>query len=83
MTAVPIGLNGEKLSATYFPNLERFANKILRSPPSSVESEPLFSIGGNITHQTAPQTNNTGDWREIDASELQSADLYSQLQETI
>ena len=53
---------------------------MLYSPSSLVESERLFSVGGNIL---TPQPNNAGDWGGIDAaSELQSTDLQFQLQET-
>lgn len=31
-----------------FPEIRKIANKMLCSPPSSVESERLFSIGGNV-----------------------------------
>ena len=52
---------------------------MLCSPPSSVESERLFRIGGDIHTPHVPQPNNAD---EIDASKLQYTDLQFQLQET-
>ena len=43
-----IPLNSGKLIAAYFSELGKVANKMLYSPSSSVESERLFSVGGNI-----------------------------------
>ena len=55
-----------KTDRSIFPELGKVVNKMLCSPPSSVESERLFSIGGNIY---TPHRNRitAGDWREIDA----------------
>ena len=68
-----------KNNRSIISELGNTANKMLCSPPSSVESERLFSIGGdNITLQR----NNAGDCGEINASEPQSVDPQFQLQET-
>lgn len=37
-----------KTNISMFPELAQIANKMLSSPPSSIESERIFSIGGNI-----------------------------------
>ena len=68
-----------KTNRSIFFRTWKKANKMLCSPPSSGQSERLFIIGGNIY---TPQPNNAGDWREIDTSELQSADLQFKLQKT-
>ena len=37
-----------RVNHNLYPELGKVANKMLCSPPSSVESERLFSIGGNV-----------------------------------
>ena len=69
-----------KINRSIFFDLGKVArNKMLCSPQSSVEREHLH--WWRYLH-TTPQPNNAGDWGEIDASELQSADLQFQQQET-
>ena len=51
-----------KANSTMFPELTKIANKMLSSSPSSVESERIFSTGGNIyTPQRNRLNPNTGE----------------------
>ena len=69
-----IPLKGGKLIAAYFPNLER-----LRTNAVFLTRERTpFQHWWKYLH-TTQQPNNAGDWTEINASELQSANLQFQL----
>ena len=64
----PSSLKWRKSNGITFSELGKVANRMVCSPPCSVESERLVGISTNIY---TPHLNDAGDCGEMDAFELQ------------